>query len=299
MTVSTAILAACCFGGQVLLVDTILDEDRSVLAATAITLVGSTTLLWALTAAFAHPRSLTALTQTPLLLIPFLVAGIADPALTRYLYYEGISRVGPTIAASVTSGSPAVAAILAVILLDEPATPLTATGILLVVTGIAAVQLTASDHHGLRAALADTANHDALFPLAAMTFVAVAFVVVKAGLTRFPNPILATTITQTTACLLIWGVTTASTNARRDVHAFTQRETLLLIISGCIAGAGWYATFTALNTGDVVTVTPIVSAYPVVVVLGASIRKRRLVHRPRTLLAVLVVILGAALARVT
>ncbi|MUV56328.1 DMT family transporter [Halogeometricum sp. CBA1124] len=110
MSVALALLSSVGFGFQTLFVRHGLsrDDDSTPLTAATVTLVTSCTLLAAILFVRRGVPTVPALPS----LLPFLVAGVLDPGVSRLLYFEGIDRVGPSVAAALTASSPAVATIL-------------------------------------------------------------------------------------------------------------------------------------------------------------------------------------------
>ncbi|WP_101294769.1 DMT family transporter [Halegenticoccus soli] len=295
MSALLALVASACFGVQTLLVERGLDRgDTTALGAAAVTLVGSVSFLWAVV--FVR-RGVPA---APLALVaPFLLAGVADPALTRLFYYEGIDRVGPTVASAITAGSPAVAAVIAVPVLGEAFGVGEAVGLALVVGGIAVLQVVRPSNDGveadaIRRELADASPRDSLYPVVATALLAAAFVVVKIGLGEYPDALSATALTQTAALATLAPIAAGSTRTRRGLRAVHPRTVGLFLPAGVVVAVGWYAMFAALRVGSVVTVLPLVSTYPLVVAAAAYAAARQLPRSPVLLGAVVAIVAGTA-----
>lgn len=317
MSVTLAVYTAVAFGIQFLLVTHALPglasdvDDTPVLTAATLTLAGGAPVLWALvlvrnpqlpTAGLLHPATVIAL-------LPFALAGVADPALTRLLSYEGIERVGPTISSALLAASPAVAAVLAILVLDETVTPATAFGILLVVAGVATIQVVqrtptqGADPDFLRRRLQHAHPTDVLYPAVGAVLIGVAFVVVKLGYRTYDNALVATATAQTAALAVLlpaalrhW--TTRRTNGRSRIIG-TRRAIVITLTAGVVLATGWYAMFLALRLGTVVTVLPIVSTYPLVVAAGSAALERELPRSPLLIAAVIAIVAGATLVQGT
>jgi|GEM_PF-2999715 len=315
MSTAFAVLTALCFGVQFLLVTRALPglagdaTDRPVITAATLTLAGGAPILWLLVAirnpplpdpGLLHPAGL-------LLLLPFAIAGVADPAATRVLSYEGIERVGPTISAAILAASPAIAAIIAILVLDETVTLGTGIGTLLVVAGVAALQI---EHRGpagadpdfLRRRLQAASPTDLLYPAAGAVLIGVAFVVVELGFRSYPNALIATATAQTAALAVLLPAAIRRWLHRRR-RGRTQaigrpRAIALTLAAGVVLATGWFAMFLALQGGTVVTVLPIVSTYPLVVAVGSAILAREIPRSPILLAAVTAIVAGAALVRI-
>ncbi|XVH30783.1 EamA family transporter [Haloferacaceae archaeon DSL9] len=302
-SITLSILAAIGFGVQVLLVERGLDrletEGRGAVAATALTLPASAGVLWLFVAVRTGSSPIAALSAASSLVVAaFVAAGVADPAATRLLFYEGIDRLGPNLATAIVAGSPAVAAVLAVAL-GESVTGGSAIGLALIVVGVGALHLrpaanaAATDVLGRELRAAD--RRDFVYPLGAMLTIGGAAVVVDAGLARFPDALLATALTQTVAVVAFFGYLAVSAPARAAARTGTRPARGLFALAGAIGGIAWYGMFAALQSGSVVVVLPLASTYPLVVVALSYAAARELPRSPRALAAILCIVLGAAL----
>ena len=315
MVVGLALTAALCFGAQTLLVERGLSRTArsdsgsnpgAALAAAAVSLAGSTAVLWALVGLQRGVSPASVLSLRPVALLPFVVAGVADPALTRLCYFEGIDRVGPSVASAVTAGSPAVAALIAVLALGASLSVPEALGVACVVAGVAWLQLGAGGGADggdgcdvptddlIGRELADARPRDAALPVAAAVFIGTASVVVEAGLRGFSDALVATAVTQSAALAALLPVAVQSANARRLAARAPQSALFAFVAAGLVVGVGWYAMFLALGRGSVVTVLPLVSTYPLVVVAASYAAARERPRSPALLLAVALVVAGAA-----
>ena len=277
-----------------------LDADVSpTLGAAFVSTVVAFVIFWALALARGIPFD----ELTVESVAPFVVAGIVYPALFRVLFFEGIDRVGAGVTAAVAGSHPAVAAVFAVIALGEVVTPVGGLGIVLVVVGVVLLQLTqgaageADLEDVLKTRLAAARPIDLLFPLAATVSVAAALVLIKWALDRFPDPVTATAITQLPAVLIfaawIFGGPRGSAQLRvgRPVLAAYG-------VSGVFVVGGWLGQFFALRLGEVVTVVPVLNAYPLIVVGITYALARQIPRSPRILAAIVAILLGATLVQV-
>lgn len=299
-----AVGAAVSFGVQVLLVDhgMALASDRlgerPAVAAAFLTLLSSVPVLWLLYLLRGGPT----VTIVPLALALFVLGGIADPALARLCYYEGIERVGPSIASAVTAGSPAVAAVVVIPALGERPTVAELAGLVAIVLGVAGLQLLrrtgpvpeATRVDLLRRQLAATTGRDLLYPIGAMTLIGLAFVVTKFGLGAIPDPVTATVVTHS-AALVAFGIAFAARSTLVRQPELPRRAMAVLMLAGVVLALGWLAMLSALHLGTVVTVLPLVSIYPIVVVAASYAIARSRPRSPLVLGAILLILLGAGL----
>ncbi|SFG84568.1 Uncharacterized membrane protein [Halopelagius inordinatus] len=305
MSVTLALVSSVCFGLQTLFVRHGLsrDEESTPLAAAVLTLATSSVLL---TVVLAVQRGVPTLPAVALLL-PFVVAGVLDPGISRLLYFEGIDRVGPSVAAAVTAGSPVVATFVAVPFLGERVTPLKAVGVGLVVVGVATIQLrrppsggseSAGELDAVRRELVGTSPRDLSFPLAAAATIGVSFVVVKFGLNGPVGTLFGTTVAQFAAIATLIPLALWSEPARDYARTASREGAASFLLGGVAVATAWYAMFLALDAGSVVTVLPVVSTYPLVVVAASYALARERPKSPVLLAAVLGIVVGAAAVQI-
>ncbi|WP_129113465.1 hypothetical protein [Halegenticoccus tardaugens] len=101
---------------------------------------------------------------------------------------------------------------------------------------------------------------------AATMLLAVALAVVKVGFDEFDDALAATALTQTAALATLLPVATGSRRMRRCLRTASGDTAAVFVLAGAAVGAGWYAMFYALQIRTVVTVLPLNSTYPLVVV---------------------------------
>lgn len=234
-------------------------------------------------------------------ILPFLVAGVLYPAMFRLFYFRGIDVVGASVAAALVSANPAVAAIVAVPLLGEEVTLLTAVGIGFIVAGGATLQAS----QGADGSAADrivreirqASPRELLFPIGAAVSVGVGYALIKFGLDGFPHPPAATALTQITG-LLAFGVLLLSSTERRAAFRTTlghRRALGVFVLAGTIVATGWLAQFFALQLGTVVVVIPLVNTFPLVVVAGTYLQAREVPRSRSIILGVLAIVVGASI----
>lgn len=233
---------------------------------------------------------------------PFVVAGIVYPALFRFLYYEGIDRVGASITAAIMGGYPAVSVVLAVAILGDALGGISAGGIVLIIGGVVILQLTQETEDGdiddvVTEKLVGADPRDLLYPLAAMVFTGSAFVLIDFGLTDYPDPVLATAVTQTPALFIFTAWAVAAGAASGQLHL--GRHVLgAFVLAGAFNFVGWLANFFALQSGSVITVIPLLNTMPLLI-LGITYGIERDVPRsPRIIGAVVAIVAGATLVQI-
>lgn len=309
MSIVLAGVAAVGFGLQMHLVDYAMDretrrtEAAASMSAALLTLCTGVAGLWAVVLIRGNM-----LTITPLDFVPFVIAGVADPALARVLAYEGINRIGPALSSAILAGSPVVGALFAVLILEETVTPAVGLGLGCIVVGVGTLQLTRRTAEAedvddtadlLKRKLTQAGPRDLLYPIGAMTLIGSAFVVIKIGLRGVPDALFGTALTQTAAFTALLIVALRSKVARRQAIVRDRVAFTTLLLTGVVIAIAWYSMFRALQLGTVVTVLPIVSTYPLVVVGGSYLIAREMPRSPRILVSVVIIVIGAVLVQAT
>ncbi|MFB6133946.1 MAG: DMT family transporter [Halanaeroarchaeum sp.] len=233
---------------------------------------------------------------------PFVVAGIAYPALFRFLYYESIDRVGASVSAAIMGAYPAVSALTAVVVLGETLALAAAVGIALIVGGVVLLQVSREREEGdiedvVGKKLTASEGVDFLFPIVTMLLTGTAFVLIKFGLNGWTgDPVTATAITQTPA-LVIFGAWAFTPDARRQLRVPRVALVAFLVASGFNV-LGWLAQFYALKIGTVITVVPLLNTLPLMVLAFSYAQARQFPRSPRIVGAVIVIIVGVTLVRI-
>jgi drug/metabolite transporter (DMT)-like permease len=270
--------------------------DRSpALTAAVISIVVSVVVFWTLLVARGFPVTGATLAQ----LVPFAVAGLANPAAFRLLYFSSIDRIGARLSAAVVSANPAVAAVLAVPVLGERFTLLPAAGLLCIVAGAVVLQAARAGEDDsddlLVEELAVLDARDLAVPLAAMCLLAGSFVLVKVGLEGYGNTLVGTAVGQTAALVGFVVLFGASGSARRRASVRDPTAILAFTLAGVFVAANWLAWFSALRLGTVVTVVPLANVYPLFIVALSYALVRRVPKSPRVIAGIGTIVVGATL----
>jgi drug/metabolite transporter (DMT)-like permease len=296
LAAALALFAALCFGLQAIVVEIGMRRGTA-FAAAFVSIVVSSVLFWVLAAIRGIP---VAALRSPAVL-PLVIAGVGYPALFRLLYFEGIERVGPSLASAIIAANPAVAALIAVVALGERTTPLLLAGLALIVVGAAALQFSqrSSDDRAATDLLMDRLQNagarDLLYPAGAMLLYGSGSVLIKYGIDRFPSTVTATAVTQTSALVVFLGLLAASSDARSAVRIGDTATLGAFAVSGVFVALAWLGQFFALRAGTVVTVIPLINVYPLIVVVITYALARQIPRSPRILAGVLSIAAGATL----
>ena len=159
-------------------------------------------------------------------IVPFIIAGALDPMAFRLLYFEGIERIGARLSATIIALNPAVVALFAVLFLGERISSGIGFGIVCILYGgiilqysqnsVESTDRTKEDQDLLVRELANVNLRGLIYPAAAMLILALAKALIKFGLNRVPDPVLAAVISQTTALMIFAGLFVVSSKIRRQ-----------------------------------------------------------------------------------
>ncbi len=188
----------------------------------------------------------------------FLVNGLFQPFMALGLYLEATRRLGPTIAASVSSIAPMLAVLWATLVLGKPLSAPTAAGTLAVVAGMVVLSWRGGAPKGwTRAAL--------LFPLAAAVIRAGAHNAARYGMVMLSSPLTAALLTHlvsTAALVVVWLARRQRRAVRIDWRRIHWRRGNYFALLGLVNSVAVVSMYRAFALGEVVVVSPIVSSFP-------------------------------------
>ena len=301
LSAGLAVLAAMLAGLQAVTVEYGLtngeytEQDSPAVAAAVISVVVSVAVFWTLLAV----RDVSFTDATITNLAPFAVAGLANPAAFRLLYFRSIDRIGARVSAAVVSANPALAAVLAVPLFSEPFTILSAIGLACIVAGAVVLQTSrAGDDKSddlLLEEFADVTVRDIAVPVTAMVMLGVSFVLVEFGLQRYQNPLVGTAVGQTAALVAFLALFGVSGDLRRQASITDRVGLVAFTLAGVFVAGNWLAWFSALQVGTVVTVVPLANTYPLFIVAISYLMVRQVPRSPRVIGGIVAIVVGASL----
>jgi drug/metabolite transporter (DMT)-like permease len=219
----------------------------------------------------------------------FAATGLIGTLLARQLYYASIERIGASRAEPIKSTQPLFASIIAVVVLGETLSPLHATGILLMILGIALVSVETSG---------DTVTaHDAtlatlLLPTTAAFLWGIepifAKIGIEAGTAVFVGLAIKTLFATGSLAGYLWWRGELS-------FATTDRTTIgWYLVAGVANTVFLYGYYTSLELSVVSVTVPIVQTSPVFVVALSLVFLQRLEQVSwRLVAATLVVVAGS------
>ncbi|MEM9355216.1 MAG: EamA family transporter [Pseudomonadota bacterium] len=256
-----------------------LDETNSRQA--SLIIVGTAAALHWLVASFTISPEYWLTTATLL----FALTGLIRPTLTVPLWVEGVRRLGPTLNAGLSASGPIFGAAFAITLLGEKLNTQIAVGTLAVVAGILVTSIRPSSM------ASNWPLWAILLPLGAAAGRALAHSVTKIGYEEVASPVFVGLVS-TTLSLIILTTQMLATGQRLTT---TRTSTYWFLMSGLLSTGGVFALNVALQTGQVLSVSPIVSTSPVFALLLAILIFRKETVTWRTVATVLLVVSGVIL----
>ena len=202
----------------------------------------------------------------------FALVGLFFPAAVTLLTFEANRRLGPTTAGTIGSSAPLFAVLGAALFLGEAlgARELIATSV--IVAGSVALARPDGTQAG------NAAPGALWLPWSAALLRALAQVLSKAGLLLWASPLAAALVGYTVSTAAIW-----ATGALRRNGAFApnRRGASWFALTGLLNGAAVLALYSALDTGPVHLVSPIVATYPLFTLVLSTVflRQERMSRR--------------------
>ena len=201
----------------------------------------------------------------------FVLAGILGPCIGQILLFEGIKRVGSSIAAPLYDIKPLFSAIAAVIILGESLTFSIVLATCIIIVGSAVISLEESGGQIEE----EWSKTDLIFPVLAGMGFGVAHVLRKMGLNTFPEPLVGVAV-QNAAALCFFLVIAYTQRNQQRLALSDKRAWTIFGLSGLSYVLGQISLFCALDLGLVVVVSPLSSVSPVFVLIIASIFLRKI-----------------------
>lgn len=204
-------------------------------------------------------------------LVVFVLAGLVGTALGRITIFVGVDRVGASLNSAILSARPLFATIFALVLLGEPLGPVTAAGVVVLVSGLALLTISKGGD------LMGWQPRDLLWPLAAAALFAIANVGRRYGLVASPITALeAVTINETAALVSI--VAFVFAQGPRRVLDRPRRTYGYFAVSGVLTAGALLSMMSALDLegGRVAIVDPLIATAPLFTIIFAGVLLRDL-----------------------
>lgn len=231
------------------------------LPAAVLSVTFTATVVWGMTLARAPLRGL----LTPGIL-PFVVAGVIAPGLSRLALFTGIDRVGIARTAAFGATTPLLSVALAIAFLGErPSWLLLVGAVAIVIGGVLLSARPAGDWSWRR--------RDLVFPALAAIGFALRDNVSRYGFREFTDATLAAAITATTSVVILWGYALVAARARLR---FPFAGIKFLMCAGVAEGIAYVIMWQALAAGSVAVVAPLVNSQSIFAVVLAAVFLRDL-----------------------
>lgn len=198
----------------------------------------------------------------------FIISGLIQPAIVRFLHYTGIVRLGASRAGPVRSVTPLFAIALAFTFLGERPEAAVYLGSLLSVVG---VWLTSTRREGE----SEWKAVHLAYPLGAAFLTAISQNFRKTGLLIMPNPYVATAVTITTS-LAVFSLSLAATGQLRATFQGDRKCLPFYGAAAVVSATAQLLGYIALSEGDVSVVVPLINTNPLFIVLFSALFLRDL-----------------------
>lgn len=198
----------------------------------------------------------------------FIISGLIQPAIVRFMHYTGIVRLGASRAGPVRSVTPLFAIALAFTFLGERPEAAVYLGSLLSVVG---VWFTSSRREGE----SEWKAIHLAYPLGAAFLTAISQNFRKTGLLIMPNPYVATAVTITTS-LVVFSLSLIATGQLRTTFQGDRKCLPFYGAAAVVSATAQLLGYIALSEGDVSVVVPLINTNPLFIVLFSALFLRDL-----------------------
>ncbi len=281
MSVTFAILAAFCFSASHILIRRGLVISNAA-TGTIVSILISAALLWVLAPFVISLSSF----RTPAVWY-FIASGIFAPAIGRFMTFKGIERVGVARSVPISNSSPMFASILAVILMGETWTLQNVLGTTLVILGIVVLSST-------RTGQAQWRKLDLIYPAMAAFSFAMSSNLRKLGLLIVNLPLMAATVTATTA--VPFSLVMFQMQGGLRVFSLSRRSFGWFLAAGLAHTGAMLSVYYALSFGKIVIVDPLIGASPVLSLVLSRIFLRDLeAITSRVVVGAVITVIGSIL----
>jgi drug/metabolite transporter (DMT)-like permease len=219
----------------------------------AISIPTSTLLFWCLAPFFVDPSngSLKAV-------VLFASVGLFFPGAAALLNFESNRLLGPNIAGALSSMTPVLAVLLAIVILGERIRGPQLLALTAIVVGIGLM-------YRVHVNLSARSLWVMALPLAAAAIRGAVQPIVKFGFEWWPNPIAAVIISYTVSSAVL--ISSALARAGGTIPEIDHRGAFWFGAVGLCNGLSVLAMYAALEYGTVTVVSPLIATYPLVTLL--------------------------------
>ena len=219
----------------------------------AISIPTSTLLFWCLAPIFVDPS-----VSDVRAVVLFACVGLLFPGAAALLNFESNRLMGPNIAGALSSMTPVLAVLLAVVVLGERVRSAQLLGLVAIVVGISLMSRVHVNLSGRSLWLM-------ALPVGSAAIRGLVQPIVKIGFVWWPNPIAAVVVGYTVSSAVL--IASALVRSGGTIPNIDHRGALWFAVVGLCNGLAVLAMYTALKYGPVVLVSPIIAGYPLVTLL--------------------------------
>ena len=249
---------------------------------TIVSIIISAALLWVVTPIFIPLSSF----RTPAIWY-FIAGGIFAPGVGRFMTFKSIERVGVARAVPITNTAPMFSSILAVLVVGESWPQQNILGTSLVILGVVILSHTRTENSQWR-------KLDLVYPVLAAIAFAVSSNLRKLGLLIASLPLMAATVSATTA--LVFTVIFQQAQGGWRTFALSRRSFGWFVATGVAHTTAMLSSFYALSFGKIVIVDPLISASPVLTLFLSTLFLKDLESiTPRVVMGAICTVIGSIL----
>jgi len=184
----------------------------------------------------------------------FVLVGLFQPGLTRFLTYKGIEHLGIAITDPIRASTPLFSAVFAILLLGERMTLPIFFATILIIVGITLLSQRADSVKNIRPL-------HVFYPILASLLAGFSQVLRKFGLAAVPHPFLAAAVTASSsfivALLTLW-----VSGKSKEMWRINKGCLVFYLPAGVAVSLGMVSIYYALDLGQVTVVIPISSTGP-------------------------------------
>jgi uncharacterized membrane protein len=184
----------------------------------------------------------------------FVLVGLFQPGLTRFLTYKGIETLGVALTDPIRATTPLFSALFAILLLGERMTWPIFFATLVIIIGITVLSHRGGSMQRIRFLYV-------LYPLLASLLAGFSQILRKFGLGAVPHPFLAAAVTATSSLgvslLTVW-----ASGRRKEILVLNKECLYFYLAAGVAVSLGMVSIYYALDRGQVTVVIPISSTGP-------------------------------------
>ncbi|MEM2910172.1 MAG: DMT family transporter [Nitrososphaerota archaeon] len=206
-------------------------------------------------------------------IVCFIVAGISNFLVVRYLIYAAIKLIGATVTFSITSCNTLITVLLGIALLGEEFSPRLIIAAILVAVGVAFIMSKiASDKNGYETSI--NSKHGLLYAILAMLSVSISSLAVRLGTLEANLPSLGLLISNFFA-LITCSVFLTLPKYKKEVLGMDTIVKRYFILGAFLVTSGQLTRYIALAHAPVSLASPVINAYPLFTLVLSYIFNRK------------------------